>query len=292
MKTLGLLLALAGMAACKAEPKERAVAAIASAAQGAAIEPIPLAQATATGAGATSGATYRVIGVAEDDVLNVRQEPDPSSKKLFSFAPGAKNIAGTGPRADKAGTPWVEVKFDGGPGWVNRFFLSETKPNGGCNDPELTAVIRAFMRAIAAADGAALKAVVSPLRGLDVRPEGLVLKFPYATVDTIFSSPTVLNLGPGDGGGPDITGTFKAQLTPSLQQAIGGKGAKETCGKLTTGSSSSLPPSLEQYAGVTPVSFYFPSRDGQNDWVTWVGSIEYVDGKPYFSALDRFHWEI
>lgn len=288
MKTAGLALALVGMVTCKAAPKEASVGAITSAAQNVAPEPIPLAQ----GSVPTSSTVYRVIGVAENDVLNVRQEPDPSSKKLFSLGPGAKNINGTGQRADKAGTPWVEVKLEGGTGWVNRFFLTETKPNGGCNDPELTAVIRAFMRAIAAEDGAALKAIVSPLRGLNVRPEGIVLKFPYATVDSILSSPTVLNMGPADGGGPDITGTFKTRLTPSLQQAIGGKGAKESCGKLDTGSSSSLPPSLEQYAGVTPVSFFFPGHEGHNDWVTWVGSIEYVDGKPYFDALDRYHWEI
>ena len=64
------------------------------------------------------------------------------------------------------------------------------------------------------------------------------------------------------------------------------------CGKLLTGSSTSMPPTLEQFPNVTPVSFHYPDPEGGNGWVTWVGSIEYVDGKPYFSALDQFHWEI
>ena len=34
-------------------------------------------------------------------------------------------------------------------------------------------------------------------------------------------------------------------------------------------------------------SFYFAGVDGSG-WVTWVGSIEYVDAKSYFSALKQF----
>jgi len=295
MRKLGIVLFVTALAGCRDKPKEQPLPAIASAAQGTAPEPVAVAQLPVSHAVATvpaSSGVFRVVGVAENDVLNVRQEPDPSSKKVFSYAPRQQNIAGTGQRVEKAGTPWVEVKLATGTGWVNRFFLSETKPSGGCNDPELTALIRAFMRAVVAADGAALKALVSPLRGLSVRPESRVLTFPFGSVDTLFSSPVVLNLGPGDGGGPDMTGTFAERLAPSLRQAISGKGAIEACGKLNTGSSTSLPPTLEQYAAVTPVSFFFPGQPDGHDWVTWVGSIEYVDGKPFFSALDRFHWEI
>ncbi|HEY1532479.1 MAG TPA: hypothetical protein VGF76_00620 [Polyangiaceae bacterium] len=47
----------------------------------------------------------------------------------------------------------------------------------------------------------------------------------------------------------------------------------------------------DEFPGVTPVSFHFPGVDGSG-WLTWVGSIEYVDRKPFFSALKQFHWEI
>ena len=31
---------------------------------------------------------------------------------------------------------------------------------------------------------------------------------------------------------------------------------------------------------------------GFNDWVTWLGSIDYVEGKLYFVSLHRYHWQI
>lgn len=298
MRTFELSLVWLGLAACnKAPAKDDTPPA---AATPSAATPAPAASvsapaaAPAESAAATPSVTerkYAIVGVASNDVLNVREKPDAGSKKVYSYAPSSKGIRATGEHLEKGGTPWVEVVFDGGKGWVNRLYLSEQHPGGGCNDPALTAVIRAFMRAVVAADGAALKAIVSPLRGLSVRPGERVLKFPYSQVETMFSSPTILNLGPGSGGGPDLTGTFKDQVQPQLVKAVSGKGAQEVCGKLLTGSSTSMPPTLEQYPNVTPVSFYYPDPDGGIGWVTWVGSIEYVDGKPYFSRLDEFMWE-
>jgi hypothetical protein len=300
VKNLALLaLPLGAMAAlaCNSKgttssaPPPSAVSAPAAAPPAAPIAVAPTPSAAQAPAEAAQGVSYSVVGVASNDVLNVREKPEVSSKKVYSYAPAVKNIHATGQHVEKGATPWIEVSFDGGTGWVNRLFLSEMQPNGGCNDPELTAVIRAFEKAVTDSDGAALKAVVSPLRGLTVTPESKPLQFPFASVDSVFTSPKVLNLGPGDGGGPDITGTFKATIDVTLRKAILTKGAHESCGKLETGGSASKPPSLDEFPGVTPVSFHFPGVDGSG-WVTWVGSIEYVDGKPYFSALKQFHWEI
>jgi hypothetical protein len=249
--------------------------------------------ATAPGAAAPDAAQplYAVVGVASNDVLNVREKPEVGSKKVYSYSPAVKSIHATGQHVDKGGTPWLEVSFDGGTGWVNRLFLTEVHAGGGCNDPQVPALIRAFEKAVTDSDGAALKALVSPLRGLTVTPESKPLKFPYAAIDTVFSSPAVLNLGPGDGGGPDITGTFKTTIDVTLRKAILTKGAQEACGKLLTGGSAATPPTQDEFPNVTPVSFYFPGVDG-GGWVTWVGSIEYVDGKPYLASLKQFHWEI
>jgi len=252
-----------------------------------------VASATAEPASPTSKEyRYAVTGVAADDVLNVREKPDVASKKVYSFGPTVKGIHLTGQHQEKEGTPWVEVAFEGGTGWVNRTFLSEVHPGGGCNDPDVAILIRAFMKAVSESDGAALKATVSPLTGLSVRPEGRALKFPFAQVDTVFTSKTVLNIGPGDGGGPDITGTFKALIVPSLRDSILKKGAQEKCGKVLTGGSTSMPPTPESFGGAAFVSFFYPGQEGSNDWVTWIGGIDYVDGKPYFSSLQRYHWEI
>ncbi len=137
---------------------------------------VPASAAAASGespapsAAAHSEPRYAVTGVAANDVLNVREKPDVASKKVYSFAPGVKNIRLTGQHQEKGGTPWVEVAFEGGTGWVNRTFLAEQHPGGGCNDPEVAALIRAFMKAVSASDSLALKDTVSPLRGLTVKP--------------------------------------------------------------------------------------------------------------------------
>lgn len=277
VRTFALSLVCWGLAACNKAPAPNEAAPTAPAAPVAASASTPAAAAPpSASAEATPSVTerkYAIVGVPSNDVLNVREKPDASSKKVYSYAPVSKGIRTTGEHLEKGGTPWVEVLFDGGKGWVNRLYLSEQHPGGGCNDPALTAVIRAFMRAGVAADGAALKAIASPLRGLTVRAADEVLKFPYAQVDTMFSSPT-----------------FKG-LQPQLVQAIGGKGSQEVCGKLLTGSSASSGPTLEQFPNVTVVSFYSPDPEGGGGWFTWVGSIEYVDGKPYFSALDLLRYE-
>ena len=284
--------AVSATAAAVAAPTPSATAAVApTAVAPAAAAPSAAASAAPAPADAAPGLVYSVVGVASNDVLNVREKPEVSSKKVYSYAPVVKNIHATGQHVEKGATPWIEVSFEGGTGWVNRLYLSEVHPNGGCNDPALTALIRAFEKAITDSDGAGLKAVVSPLRGLTVTPESKPLKFPFASLDSVFTSPAVLNLGPGSGGGPDITGTFKATIDVTLRKSILTKGAHESCGKLETGGSASTPPSLDEFPGVTPVSFYFGGVDGSG-WVTWVGSIEYVDGKPYFSALKQFQWEI
>jgi len=163
-------------------------------------------------------------------------------------------------------------------------------PGGGCNDPEVAALIRGFMKAVTASDGALLKATVSPLSGLSVSPGSRALVFPYAQVDSVFTSKKVLNMGPSDGGGPDITGTFKELVVPSLRDSILKKGAQEKCGKVLTGGGTSTPPTAESFGSAAIVSFYYPGDEtrGFSDWGTWIGSIDYVDGKPYFTSLQHY----
>ncbi len=78
---------------------------------------------------------FLVAGVAADDVLNVRAEPDPGTPKVGELAPGAA-VPSTGlavPDVPVAG--WWEVALaDGTRGWVNRRFvgLDPALATGGC----------------------------------------------------------------------------------------------------------------------------------------------------------------
>jgi len=269
-------------------------AAAAPAAANAAAAAVTPAASASAGAAAPDGAkTYAVFGVKSDDVLNVRAEPTPASKKVYSYAPSVKSIRATGHAIEKDKTPWIEVAFDGGSGWINRLFVTEVHPNGGCEDPNLTAAIRAFMRAVDSSDGAALQAVVSPLRGLLVRQaqENPTVTFAPAQVASLFSATAPSQWGTADGSGAPIVGPFKTLLSPSLHKVVG-KGSQEACGKLLMGGSAATNGWPAEYSNLTHVSFHKPAADGANDWVTWVAGLEYVDGKPYVATLVQYQWEI
>lgn len=72
------------------------------------------------------GASLAVVGVAADDVLNVRHGPGTDFGVATTLEPLAEGIAATGHnRTLEAGGLWVQVDVDGTPGWVNGAFVSQ-----------------------------------------------------------------------------------------------------------------------------------------------------------------------
>jgi uncharacterized protein YgiM (DUF1202 family) len=71
---------------------------------------------------------YRVVGVASNDVLNIRSGPGTSHGIVGTAAPGTGNIWITGRiRMLPSGSVWVELRdsrLPGGVGWVNGRFLA------------------------------------------------------------------------------------------------------------------------------------------------------------------------
>lgn len=65
---------------------------------------------------------HRVVGVAQDDVLNIRAEPGGSADIIGEFAPGAGPIEVGA--LDETGN-WGRVIFFGETGWVSTAFLEE-----------------------------------------------------------------------------------------------------------------------------------------------------------------------
>ncbi|MCC5999604.1 MAG: SH3 domain-containing protein [Pararhodobacter sp.] len=70
---------------------------------------------------------YRVVGVAANDVLNIRSGAGVSHGIVGMFPPDARNVQITGRiRTLNSGAVWVEVRsamLPGGVGWVNGRFL-------------------------------------------------------------------------------------------------------------------------------------------------------------------------
>ncbi len=74
--------------------------------------------------------TYRVIDVADDDVLFIREEPAPDAVEVGNVPNGAE-LSGTGTAARlPSGAEWYEVQVPGSSatGWVNARFLEIVEP--------------------------------------------------------------------------------------------------------------------------------------------------------------------
>lgn len=164
----------------------------------------------------------------------------------------------------------------------------------GCDDPRLTALVLGFRRAIATADGAALQRVTSPVRGLSLQQDdgNVAVVIAWGELAGIFVSQTPREWGEDDISEQPVVGSFRALMLPTLQRAVGGRTSEAGCGSLLTGESAANYAWPEQYAALTPVSFYAPSTDGTVDWVTWAAGVEYIDDKPYVVALARYHYEM
>ena len=68
-------------------------------------------------------ASFRVEGVAADDVLNIRAQPDASSRILGSIPPGERHVDGLGAPSTVARSTWQRVRYGSVTGWVNARFL-------------------------------------------------------------------------------------------------------------------------------------------------------------------------
>jgi hypothetical protein len=74
---------------------------------------------------------YQVVGIAPDDVLNLRQDPDPTSRVISRIAPNSVGIRGTGRKATVRNGTWLEITSIGKTGWVNARYIAEVKKDEG-----------------------------------------------------------------------------------------------------------------------------------------------------------------
>lgn len=79
------------------------------------------------------GLRYRVSGVAQNDRLNLRAQPEPQGQIVGTLAPDARDIIVTGQRQASGGSQWWRVVYpsaEGGAAWANSRFL-KTQPSDG-----------------------------------------------------------------------------------------------------------------------------------------------------------------
>ena len=71
-----------------------------------------------------NGDLLGVIGVAHDDVLNVRAVPGSDTEIVATAGPTTADLEATGEARKLPSTIWYQVRFDGVTGWVNSSFVA------------------------------------------------------------------------------------------------------------------------------------------------------------------------
>jgi uncharacterized protein YraI len=67
--------------------------------------------------------TFRVVRVAEDDMLNVRSGPSEYTRPVGVIAPGGRGVTITGPCQGY----WCPIRHGGIAGWVNSYYLEDDR---------------------------------------------------------------------------------------------------------------------------------------------------------------------
>lgn len=63
--------------------------------------------------------THGVVGVSDDDVLNIRRWPSARAAKVGHIPAGFCGIRRLGPRRGR----WVKIRYDGITGWVHSRYI-------------------------------------------------------------------------------------------------------------------------------------------------------------------------
>lgn len=160
-----------------------------------------------------------------------------------------------------------------------------------CQDPQVTALIDSFKKAITTADGPLLASLVSPTNGMDVAfyHNGNVVNYDQEHAKFLFETTFEADWGAQPASGEQTIGSFHDVVVPELVKSFN-QSYTLHCNELKYGGASypvNFPYQKDYY------SIYYPGTDanGNMDWHTWVMGIEYANGKPYIYALTQFFWE-
>jgi len=243
-----------------------------------------------------SSATYAVIQVPENDVLNIRSGPGVQNAVVGTLEPAASGLTRTGKTMLVGEDLWVEIQNPGGgTGWVNSKFLTEqVAPATFCADSRVTALLNNLETAVNTTNGDLLKTLVSPAHGLDVIyvRNGIAANYSPEEAGWVFQSTYDVNWGLGAGSGEPVTGTFPEIVLPALQETF--KNASTTCNEIKLGGATYEIHWPVEYANLNFYSIHNPGNDPANgglDWSTWLAGVEYVNGQPYLTALLHYQWE-
>lgn len=240
-------------------------------------------------------ATYRIVHVDENDILNVRSGPGAENSIVTSLEPGSGGVRIVGFGQIVGDSTWMPINVNETSGWVNSRFLTEDIPGDEfCNDPETAALLDELKAAVQSRDGNALAEISYPERGLRFRrywhSEGV--RYENQQINNLFNLTQSYFWGIADGSGEEINGSFSEIILPLLDRNL--LEATETgCNEILHGGTAGIIQLPFRYEGVNFYSLYRPApADQELDWGSWAVGIERWQGEYFVSFLVHYQWEI
>jgi hypothetical protein len=114
-----------------------------------------------------------VTGVAQEDVLNIRREPDPHSRKIGDIPADARPVTKLGPVRQVGGGEWWRIRYDAVTGWVNARYLS-CPLSSEQTEQAVADRARDIVLALRDRDMQQFACYVHPLKGVRFSPYGYV----------------------------------------------------------------------------------------------------------------------
>jgi len=158
-----------------------------------------------------------------------------------------------------------------------------------CADTRIAPLIEQLKGSLNQSNGDMFAALVSPNHGVDVHlwAYSSAVNFNANDAKSIFTNTTSYTWGGGPSGIPDV-GTFKNIIQPKLADVLNAPNMETYCDNLTKVFPLATP---WPYPNYRYYNLYKPASAAFFDFRTWLIGIEYVNGKPYISALVTIVWE-
>ncbi len=237
----------------------------------------------------------RVVLVAGDDVLNVRDTPGVGGTIIGRLEPGVA-VKTTGQARSVGTSTWVTVQTPAGPGWVNGFYLTRSVPDSGLpggGDP--LAAVRQL------ADRLAAREDITPLvseKGLWVSHHAPPIRFPSGDLSGILDDPTTYRWGSNalEPGSPEIRPmTFAQAVAARFVDAYHDDNSLVVANEIIEGPNG-RPAALAiptEFGGFGFVTVHDPGDDPQYeglDWTGWIVSLAYEGDQIKVVGLTLDEW--
>lgn len=235
----------------------------------------------------------KVVLVADDDVLNVREDPGVQAPIIGALVPGVI-VEKTGLDEVVGSSVWEQIVTPLGDFWVNgRFLGAVVTASDFADDDHVIALLNQFADIIA--NDGDLRQVTSR-RGLYVSHNADPIRFSPAELDGILTDPTTYNWASAGADAGEVPGrTFAEAITDSFLSAYDDPDVELSWNDPIAGGNGRIPAAAVpfEFAGFNYVGVYDSGDDAQYDgldWTTWYVSIDYENGEPVIVGLTVDMW--